>query len=272
MPGVWSAAGLIATVAGSLSWGSLPAKGSQPAALSLGLCSSMSLVDGTQRFCTRELRPARASYLSRHCARAGWLFGAAIGLSACSRSSLPDPRVAAQAYARAAERGDAQAIYGMLTKEAQRTYGRAGTRQLVTDERAELRRAGRALASPNTTVRATARVRYSDGEVATLQIDNGRFRVASADALPAGARTPTEALAEFRKVLAERSYSGLMRVLTLEKRSSVNTDLRSLVMGLDQPETLDVKINGNTAEVRIPGGHLIKLKREEGVWRVDDFD
>jgi hypothetical protein len=217
-------------------------------------------------------RPARASWCSRRAALGPCLLGAAVGLSGCSRATLPDPRAAAQAYANAAERGDAQAIYAMLTTEAQRTYGRARTRRLVGDERTELSRSGRALSSSNTTVHATARVRYADGEVATLQIENGRFRIGSADALPAGARTPTEALAELRQVLARRSYSGLMRVLTLEKRSSVNTDLRSLVMGLDQPETLDVKIDGDTAEVHIPGGHFIKLKREEGVWRVDDFD
>lgn len=216
-------------------------------------------------------RPSRAHTLRRGGCLAG-LALAALGLSACTRSVLPDPRPAAQAYARAAKLGDANAIYGMLTKEAQRTYGRAGTRRLVADQRAELRRAGEALASPNTTVQASARVRYADGEVAVLEVENGRFRIGSAAALPAGARTPVEALAEFRQVLARRSYAGLMRVLTRNRRSLVDTDLRSLVTGLDQPETLDVKIKGNTAEVRIPGGHSIKLKREEGVWRIDDFD
>jgi len=190
----------------------------------------------------------------------------------CYRSGIPDPRVAAQEYAHAAERADADAIYGMLTRDAQRAYGTAGTRRLVADSRKELVRQGGALASPGSKVSARARVRFADGEQVELEIENGAFKLSSAGTLPAGAHSPVQALDELRQALARRSYASLLRVLSNEKKSALEGDMRSLVSGLEQPDTLDVKVNGDTAEVQVPGGHFVKLKREAGIWRVEDFD
>ena len=195
--------------------------------------------------------------------------GAGVG---CARPVIPDPRAAVRQYAAAAERGDADAIYSMLTREAQRTYGRSGTRELLKTSHKEIADNARALASGRATVQAEATVRYADGEEADLAVEDGHFRIGSAQALPAGARTPQQALAELRAALARRSYAGLMRVLTRDTRSSLDNDLRSLVDGLEAPETLDVKVSGDRAEVKLVGGHSVKLKREAGVWRIDDFD
>jgi len=160
----------------------------------------------------------------------------------------------------------------MLTHEAQRTYGLSGTRKLVQSSHKELADNARALASGRATVQTEATVRYADGEEAALVVEEGRFHIGSAQALPAGARTPEQALAELREALARRSYAGLIRVLTRDTRSSLDNDLSSLVEGLEQPETLDVKVSGDRAEVKLVGGHSVKLKREAGVWRIDDFD
>lgn len=197
---------------------------------------------------------------------------AALGLGACARPVVPDPETAAREYAAAARRGDADAIYGMLTEEAQREFGLDQTRRLVKDSRKELARNAASLAAPHVTTQARARVRFEDGEVAVLQLEDGHFKIDSAAAFPAGARTPAEALAELRQALARRSYAALVRVLSGETRSSLDSDLRSLVDGLERPETLDVKVTGDSAVVRLPGGHAVKLKREAGVWRIDDFD
>ena len=41
---------------------------------------------------------------------------------------------------------------------------------------------------------------------------------------------------------------------------------------LERPETLHVTVTGDAAVVTVPIGHTVKLKRDGGVWRVDDFD
>jgi hypothetical protein len=195
--------------------------------------------------------------------------GAVLG---CAHADLPDPEAAAARYAEAAKRGDGEALYAMLTSAAQRSYGRATTRALVRDARTELGRKAAALSDPNARVTARARVRFADGEGAEFELEDGGFRIASAGALPSGARTPAQALGELRQALARRSYASFLRVLSEDKRSALESDLRSLVSGLEQPDTLDIKVNGDVAEVRVPGGHSVKLKREAGVWRIDDFD
>jgi hypothetical protein len=199
---------------------------------------------------------------------------AALGLlaAACAAPALPDPREAADAFGRAALKGDADAIYAMMSEGARKARSRQDVHAVVSDEREELAEEGRALSSRDARVEATARLRFADGEEAALDLQNGRFYVTSAGALPGGARTPEEALDQLRRVLARRSYAGLMRVLSPATRAAVEQDLRGVVSGLGRPETLPVTLAGDTATVAVPGGHHVRLKRESGVWRVDDFD
>lgn len=195
--------------------------------------------------------------------------GAFVG---CGSPGLPDPKRAAAEYAARVEKGDADGVYAMLSSDAQRTHGKQGVRAMVKESRAELSRTARAVAAAGTKVEMHATVRYADGEQASLEVEDGAFRVGSAGALPLGARTPAQALAELRVALARRSYAGVIRVLSSESRSAVENDMKSLVQGLEQPETLEVKITGDRAQVQVPGGHSVKLKREAGFWRVEDFD
>jgi hypothetical protein len=201
-----------------------------------------------------------------------WLTLAAFLACACAGQRLPDPKVTARAYAAAAARGDAEAIYGLLTPEGQRALGRPGTRQLVRESRSELARTARGLQGKGTRVEAAAEARFKDGESATLVLENGRFRVDAASLLPARPRTPGQALSGLRRALARRSYPALMALMAGDSRSALESDLGSLVNGLEHPETLDIQQTGDSAEVQLPTGHKILLKREAGIWRVLDFD
>jgi hypothetical protein len=185
---------------------------------------------------------------------------------------MPDPKAALVAYESAASKGDAKAIYAMLSEHSRKALRVADVERMVADERAELATQAKAMTEPGTTVRASARVRYADGEDATLDVEEGAFRVSSADGLPAAARTPAEALDQLRRALARRSYAGLMRVLSPSTRSAVESDLRSLVDGLSHPEVLDVQVSGDVASVQIQGGHFVKLRRDGAGWKVEDFD
>lgn len=200
------------------------------------------------------------------------IVAAAGSLAGCGATALPDPREAAQAYARAAQAGDSAALHAMMTERSQRSLGQEGARRAVDDARAELAEQASRFADRSSKVEQVARVRFGDGEEATLPLEDGAFRVSSADALPAGARTPTQALEQLRRVLARRSYAGLMRVLSRETRDAIERDLQKLVEGLDHPEALDVKLQGDTGLVQLPGGHSVRLRREGGRWAVEDFD
>lgn len=191
---------------------------------------------------------------------------------ACGGGSIPDPEDAAREYAKLAQRGDSNGIYDMLTSEGQKARTRDDVKKMVDTERQELADQAKAITAPGTRVHATARLRFEDGEESALELRGGRFWVTSAGALPGGAHTPEAALDQLRRVLARRSYAGLLRVLTPRTRAMIEQDLRSLVEGLDTPDTLPVHVTGDAASVSIPGGHHVRLKREGGVWRIDDFD
>lgn len=197
------------------------------------------------------------------------LTGLSVG---CAASRLPDPKLVATRYAEAAQRGDSARIYALLSREAQRDFGREGTRQLVAQTRTELRRQGSALLSPGLRIEASAEIRFEDGESALFDWEDGAFRLSSLGTVPSRARTPSEALGDFRRVLARRSYPALLGVLSQETRAALENDLKSLVLGLENPETLDVKVSGDSALVTVPGGHQVRLRREAGVWTILDFD
>lgn len=192
--------------------------------------------------------------------------------SACSTGGLPDPRDAARAYSDAAARGDAAALYAMMSASSQLDRRKQDVAKLLADERVELAEQAAAIEQPGSRVTATARLRYADGEEAALDLREGRYWVTSAGALPGGGRTPEEALDQLRHVLARRSYAGLMRVLSPATRAAVESDVRSFVEGLNEPGALPVQVSGDAAIVPVPGGHQVKLRREAGVWRVEDFD
>ena len=42
--------------------------------------------------------------------------------------------------------------------------------------------------------------------------------------------------------------------------------------GLERPDTLQLRTSGDTASANVPGGHHVRLKRDGGIWRVQDFD
>jgi hypothetical protein len=197
---------------------------------------------------------------------------AALVMCSCASSHVPDPQAAASAYVAAAAHGDADALYAMMTASSRQARSRGDLQKMVAEERGELADQAKDLSRGDVRVEATARLRYADGEEAALELHDGRYWVTAAGALPGGARTPEEALEQLRRVLARRSYAGLMRVLSPATRAAVENDVRSLVDGLTEPATLSVQVNGDSAVVPVPGGHQVKLKRDGGVWRVDDFD
>ncbi len=192
----------------------------------------------------------------------------------CARgASIPDPRGAAEAYAAAADRGDSDAIYGMLTERSRATTSKAEVQASVGSARAELRDQAAEIRKAAPSIVAVARVRFDDGSEASLSYEEGRFRVASAGVLPGGGSTPEEALAALRETLQRRSYPALIRVLTPEVRASVEAQLRGLVEALADPSAAQLpSTSGDELDVKLKDGHRVKLRRENKIWYVENFE
>lgn len=197
----------------------------------------------------------------------------AVLLGGCTRrGEIPDPEPVVARYADALRQGDAEAVYALMSEESRQAISLAELRRILEEQRPELAAHAASLTAPEREVAARAEIRYRDGEVVTLELSDGKFRVAASDALPAAARTPAQALGQLRRVLARRSYAGLLRVLSPAARGALEGDLRSLVEGLSSPDALPIDVVGDSASVEVPGGHRVELRREDGVWVIDDFD
>src|SRR5882724_6380041 len=129
----------------------------------------------------------------------GLLAGLAVG---CAEARMPDPKLCAANYAEAARSGDSERIYALLSREAQRDFGHQGTRELVQQARAELGRQASDLLAPGSQIQAAAEIRFEDGDSALFDLEQGGFRLSSLGTVPSRARSPAQALGDFRRALA----------------------------------------------------------------------
>lgn len=189
----------------------------------------------------------------------------------CAGQTLPDPRDAAQSYADALRRGDADAVYALASRASREHYGKAGIARIMKDARKELAVHGSAVADRRAEVHARGKLRYESGIEVNLTIEEGRSLIDSAGVLPLEPRSPTDALRELRAVLMRGGHRGLLRVLSTDARTELAAEIDGLVAALEDPETLDVRVNGEDATVDAPGGHRVVLRKEQGAWRVVDF-
>src|SRR5262245_60878007 len=100
-------------------------------------------------------------------------------VSCTSSASIPDPKVAAEEYAAAAERGDSEALWGMLSKRSRATMSKAEVDKIVQDTKLELVDQAKAVRAASGNIAAVARLRFEDGSEASLTLKDGKFWVAT---------------------------------------------------------------------------------------------
>jgi 1,2-phenylacetyl-CoA epoxidase PaaB subunit len=98
------------------------------------------------------------------------------------------------------------------------------------------------------------------------------LRLQAAAALPAHAASPEQALSELRAVLARRSYTGLIGVLSADSATALEAKTQSVVNALRDPTALEIQLQGDRAVVDLPNGHRVELTKENGLWKIRDFE
>ncbi len=191
--------------------------------------------------------------------------------SGCGGAQTPDPSAALARYTAAAENADSAAVYELLSRDARTRYTREDIAALLSGDAVELQERGKSLTSAGATVEIEAELRLTNGQVAALRLEDGRYRVVSAQALPAVATSPVQALSRLRAAVDERDYRALIGLLTAEARTAVEQQRSILLDELDQPSSLSIEVDGDRARVTLPSGREINLKREDGSWRFDDL-
>lgn len=205
------------------------------------------------------------------------LFGlGVVGLMSvgCLRtSSVPDPRAAAEAWAEAAEKGDADALHGMLSKRSRATISKADVAATVASAKGELKDQAADIRAAKDKIAAVAVLKWDDGTEASLVLHDGKFRVQSAMLMPGGGATAAEAVAGFRDALRRRSYPALLRMLTPALRATVEAQLKGLEKSIGDPDKLPYPSDsGDEIEIKLENGHKIKLKKIDKTWYIDNFE
>ncbi|MEN9577817.1 MAG: hypothetical protein RJA70_826 [Pseudomonadota bacterium] len=198
--------------------------------------------------------------------------GGAVSVLGCAQKVIADPRATAQAYAQAIQAGDAETLYALLNAEGRSALSPGEVQALLRASKPELLARAHQFAAAESEIRAEGTVRFHDGEQAVLSLEDGAFRVRAAGVLPGGANTPEQVMLELRSALSRRSYSALSRVLTKQSRDELEDMLRSLSDGLKEPTALPLQTNADQVVVTVPGGHRVELRREDGQWKVQDFE
>src|ERR1043166_9692217 len=119
---------------------------------------------------------------------------------ACAAPQIPDPKLTAQRWSEAVARGDAEAVYGLLSVSAQQALGRDGGKQVLQRDHEELVAAATPPPCENARAETLARVEFSGERSASLVLEDGSFHIQAAAALPAHAASPEDALQELREV------------------------------------------------------------------------
>src|SRR6476620_10236040 len=95
---------------------------------------------------------------------------------ACAPAQLPDPKLAAQRWNEALQRGDADAVYALLSTSAREALGHQGVEQVLTRDRNELIAAAASATNANARVETSARIEYTEERIASVVLEDGAFR------------------------------------------------------------------------------------------------
>lgn len=205
-------------------------------------------------------------------------------LGGCGGGSQ-SPDAALRSYARALEAGRADDAYRLLSVEARRGVTRQAFGQLLRDNPAEAKELGRALQRPSLPPVVTARVTAAGGYEVDLVLERGRW-VLDGSAVDLYAQdTPRHAIQSFVRAVEQKRYDVVQRFVPLGHAEGVTpalikqswegperSELLATVVALKQAlPTAAIEQTGDHAAMSYGSGSL-SLVRENGLWKIEDFN
>jgi hypothetical protein len=112
-----------------------------------------------------------------------------------------------------------------------------------------------------------ARVSYGAG-LRPLLVHVGNQWKINEDVTTPLTRTPLEALQALIQAMEHRDYQGLVRLLSNAARAGLEDRLTKLKKGIH----MEIEVTGNRARLQYDPQYKIELHKEEGQWKIDEFD
>lgn len=212
------------------------------------------------------------------------LLVSALGLSACGGSSR-GPEATVDAYRSALAGEDYAAAYELMSASFRARHSREEFERMVGDNPAEAREVVAQLGGAREDLRVQASLRYGLGEELRLEQEDGSWRLASNPLTFYEQGTARDALRSFLRAYQLSRWDIMLRFIPTRYRERMNADtLRQQFEGEQRQEMLslmraleaniDAPITDKGDEARMPYGerHEVTFVREDGLWKILDFD
>jgi hypothetical protein len=205
---------------------------------------------------------------------------------ACGGPSATRPLSAVDAYVAALEAGDFGRAYDLMSEKYKKDHSREEFVKMMKESPSDVRETASRLRSGKRTVLVTARYSYDElrDEVYLVQED-GEWKIQSDPLNFYPQDSPKNTLRSFIRAVELKRYDVLLRfvpnqwrqAMTPEKlkaelegrkRQEVEDLVRKLRVALDNP----IEIQGDEARMEYGDRTTLKFKKEDGVWKIEDFE
>ncbi len=213
---------------------------------------------------------------------------ASAGLLACGSATpgSPNPRTALDEYTAALKSGRTRDAYAQLSSEAKRTVSYEAFERMTRDNPAEVRALVEALERPTAPPYVTAQVTAPDGESLLLVYEDGAWRVDASAVDLYGQASPEQAVRSFLRAYENKRYDLLMRFIPAAHQEGLDAQKLKRAWEGEQKAEMDqlasalqsglaegprVELLGERATLAYGTSGTVELVREQGLWKIEDF-
>jgi hypothetical protein len=201
------------------------------------------------------------------------------------RATTSGPREVLTAYAQALDENRLDDAYALLSAEAQRELPLEAFRRMILENPDEARALAAALVRPSGPPLVTANVTAPDGESLLLILEDGQWRVDGSAIDLYSQATPEAAVRSFLRAYENGRFDVLVRFVPsaeaagldaarLEKawRGEQKAEMDRLTQALTAAlPTARFEHLGDRATMAYGAGGTVELVREDGRWKIEDF-
>ncbi|RYE87856.1 MAG: hypothetical protein EOO75_13960 [Myxococcales bacterium] len=214
-----------------------------------------------------------------------------VALAGCN-GGQQGPSAALRSYAEAIRERRVEAAYAMLSTEARRSVSLEAFRRMVLENPGDADELARSLARPTTDPLVTATVTTAQGDELLLVFEHGRWRIDGESVDFYSQATPRQAIRSFLRAFERRRFDVLLRFVPDAKKVTDERypalDEARLRESWEGPQREEMERISQGLKAALPQASIeetvdratmsygdrgtVQLVREQGAWKIEDFD
>jgi len=193
----------------------------------------------------------------------------------CGPRDSGGPHAVLRRYIAAIEANRPDDAYRLLDPSVRREITReqfaASWHKLKPELATQARQLRRQLGQP---IKIVARVTYPGPTRARLHFSSDRWHIEQPVSVTLRATTPSEALEALARAVEQRNYEAVMSLLAASVRDKIEKDIEKRLGKLRSWIAAggEIEIKGDRARAPYDPRHGVDLVKEDGQWRVVDFE